>query len=304
MDSVARLRGWSHQWTTWPGSSLRCYASSAWEVTCSWANEASSRADSASVHADIAASGSGSSQSSRGFLELSKKSLGWQGRSSRGTPTPPGYRYLTRHLPHRATHTWLSSSGSRQASPGARNEEETRYCTQIPRCSGPDSHNEQTPALKVPLQTELRFHSRGNNLHIEGPAGRQTPGDSPATSAAAAMVPGRTLPLEGSHLCPLVGDENQPLKPKSRRPRAQVTPTISSAKKPSLAATTSAPTAASTCPPTPHQRASAAPKRTGRSSPPSSPRKRERDRPRTRVLPSRRTTCCETLRCGRPQSPG
>jgi hypothetical protein len=30
----------------------------------------------------------------------------------------------------------------------------------IPRCSGPESHNEQTPALKVPLQTELRFHSR------------------------------------------------------------------------------------------------------------------------------------------------
>jgi hypothetical protein len=31
----------------------------------------------------------------------------------------------------------------------------------IPRCSGPDSHNEQTPALKMPLQTEPRFHSRG-----------------------------------------------------------------------------------------------------------------------------------------------
>jgi hypothetical protein len=30
----------------------------------------------------------------------------------------------------------------------------------IPRCSGPDSRNEQTPALKVPLQIELRFHSR------------------------------------------------------------------------------------------------------------------------------------------------
>jgi hypothetical protein len=30
----------------------------------------------------------------------------------------------------------------------------------IPTCSGPDSHNEQTPALKVPLQTELRFHPR------------------------------------------------------------------------------------------------------------------------------------------------
>jgi hypothetical protein len=79
--------------------------------------------------------------------------------------------------------------------------------------------------------------------------------------------------------------------------------TVSSAEKLSPAATTSAPTAAPTCPPTPHQRTLAAPKRTGRSSPPFSPRKRERDRPRTRVPPSRRTTCCETLRCGRPQSP-
>jgi hypothetical protein len=59
-----------------------------------------------------------------------------------------------------------------------------------------------------------------NNLHIGGPTGRQAPGDSPATSAAAAMVPGRTLPLEGYHSRPLTGDENQILKPKSRRPGA------------------------------------------------------------------------------------
>jgi hypothetical protein len=31
----------------------------------------------------------------------------------------------------------------------------------IHTCSGPDSHNEQTPALKVPLQTELRFRPSG-----------------------------------------------------------------------------------------------------------------------------------------------
>jgi hypothetical protein len=68
MASAAPLRGWSRQWTTWPGSSRRCYASSAWEVPCSWADEASSRADSASVHANTAASGSGSSKSDRGFL--------------------------------------------------------------------------------------------------------------------------------------------------------------------------------------------------------------------------------------------
>jgi hypothetical protein len=70
-----------------------------------------------------------------------------------------------------------------------------------------------------------------NNLHIGGPAGRQAPGDSPTTSAAAAMVPGRMLPLEGSRSRPLAEDENQILKPKSRRPGAQMAPTISSVEK-------------------------------------------------------------------------
>jgi hypothetical protein len=93
-------------------------------------------------------------------LKLSKRGLEWQGRPSRGTPTPPLYGYLTRHLPRRATHTRLSGSASRQASPSARNEEETRYYAQIPRCLGLDSHNEQTPILRVPLQTELWFHYR------------------------------------------------------------------------------------------------------------------------------------------------
>jgi hypothetical protein len=97
-------------------------------------------------------------------LKLSKRGLEWQGRPSRGTPTPPGYGYLTCHLPHRATHTRLSGSTSRQASPSARNEEETRLHARIPRCLGLDSHNKQTPILRVPLQTELRFHSRGYEL--------------------------------------------------------------------------------------------------------------------------------------------
>jgi hypothetical protein len=94
-------------------------------------------------------------------LKLSNRGLEWQGRPSQGTPTPPGYGYLTRHLPRRATHTRLSGSASRQASPSVRNEGETQYYAQIPKCSGRDNHNEQTPVLRVPLQTELRFHSRG-----------------------------------------------------------------------------------------------------------------------------------------------
>jgi hypothetical protein len=210
---------------------------------------------------------------------------------------PPGYGYLTRHLPRRATHTRLSGSASRQASPSARNEEETRLHAQIPRCSGLDSYNEQTPMFRVPLQTGLWFHSRGyeqpphqracGTTSSRWLAGNRCTNSAATTSVsdsktAAAMAPGQTLPLEGPRSRPLMGDENQPLKPKSRRPRAQV-----------------APTTAATCPPIPHQRAAASPKRTGRSSLPFSPRERERGRPRTRVLPSRRTMCCAADDAGR-----
>jgi hypothetical protein len=35
-----------------------------------------------------------------------------QGRPSRGTPTPPGYGYLTRHLPQKVTLTWINDSAT------------------------------------------------------------------------------------------------------------------------------------------------------------------------------------------------
>jgi hypothetical protein len=43
------------------------------------------------------------------------------------------------------------------------------------------------------------------------------------------MTYGQTLLLKGPCSCPLMGDENQPLKPKSRRSGAQVALTVSSA---------------------------------------------------------------------------
>jgi hypothetical protein len=53
------------------------------------------------------------------------------------------------------------------------------------------------------------------------------------------MAPGRTLSLEGPRSRPLTGDENQPLKPKSRRPGAQVALTVSSAREIASAEATS-----------------------------------------------------------------
>jgi hypothetical protein len=192
---------------------------------------------------------------------------------------PPGYGYLTRHLPHKATHTRLSGSAGRQASPSARNEEEARLHAQIPRCSGPDNHNEHTPTLKVPLQTELRFHSRGyeqpphrracgttnsgwlaghhcsssdNDLRL----GRLNSSSDDLRANAAVAKPSPTSPHEG---------QGQAIKAKEPEVCPRVAPTVSSAEKPPLATTTSAPTTAATCAPALRQRMVATPACTGRS---------------------------------------
>jgi hypothetical protein len=170
----------------------------------------------------------------------------------------------------------------------------------------------------MPLQTELQFHSCGyeqpphrracgttNSGWLAGHHCSSSDNDlrlgwlnsSSYDLRANAVVarPSPTSPHEG---------RGQAVKAEVPEAQPQVAPTISSVEKPSLADTTSAPTTVATCPPTPHQRAPAAPKRTDRSSLPFSTRERERDHPRTREPPSRRTTCCATLQCSRPQSPG
>jgi hypothetical protein len=120
----------------------------------------------------------------------------------------------------------------------------------IPTCSGPDSHNEQTPALKVPLQTELRFHPRRYEQppRLEGLRGDETPGGSPPPAPAAAtttsapggqtataMTSGQTLLRQGPRPCPRSrGEDMQKAIELEVSPR--VAPTISSAEKPLPAA--------------------------------------------------------------------
>jgi hypothetical protein len=48
------------------------------------------------------------------ILKTSKRDLERQGRPSRGTPTPPGYRYFTHHLPRKVTHARISDSATEQ----------------------------------------------------------------------------------------------------------------------------------------------------------------------------------------------
>jgi hypothetical protein len=134
----------------------------------------------------------------------------------------------------------------------------------IPGFSGLDSHNEHTPALKVPLQTELRFHSRGyeqpphrrargttnsgwlaadhcssdNDLR----SGRLNSSGDDLRADVAVTRPSPTSPLEG---------RGQATKAEEPEVSPRVAPTITSAEKPSPASTTSAPTTATACPPAP-----------------------------------------------------
>jgi hypothetical protein len=146
----------------------------------------------------------------------------------------------------------------------------------------PTAAMNKTPTLKVPLQTELRFHSRG----YEQPPHRRAYGTAISGRLASDLCSSSdglgTDAVAGrlSFVSPLKGREPN-IKSKESEVGLRAALTVSSAEKLSPAATTSAPMAASTYPPTPHQRASAAPKRTGRSSLPSPPRKR-----------GQRTECC------------
>jgi hypothetical protein len=99
------------------------------------------------------------------------------------------------------------------------------------------------PDVQAPTATmNIRRHSRChykrnsgstpagmNNLHIGGPAGQQTLGGSPPTTAAVTTTPvsdgktatatasGRTLLLEGPCPRPHMRGEDKPSRPKSRR---------------------------------------------------------------------------------------
>jgi hypothetical protein len=72
-----------------------------------------------------------------GPQETNESACKWQGRPSRGTPTPPGYGYLTRHLPRKITLTWVSNPATdeRVRIHKTGGKETQLYITMI-KCSG------------------------------------------------------------------------------------------------------------------------------------------------------------------------
>jgi hypothetical protein len=93
-----------------------------------------------------------------GILMTSERDLERQGRPSRGTPTPPGYGYLTRHLPRKVAHARISDSATDEQvlMLGTRGKKHGF----IPECSGLSSHKEQTNLLGVTMVPRLRRRQR------------------------------------------------------------------------------------------------------------------------------------------------
>jgi hypothetical protein len=175
MASTTRLRRRFRQWTAWPGSGRRSFFSSQLCLCPCWHR---------CLQLWL-------------ITEQPRVPLTKQEKPRAARPTEPrdsyafGIRKPHSSPSHEATHTWLSGSASRPASPSARNEEETWLHAKIHTCSGPDSHDEQTPAPNVPLQTELRFHSRRYEQPptLEGLQDNETPtGGSPPPALAAATT--------------------------------------------------------------------------------------------------------------------
>ena len=109
-------------------------------------------------------------------------------------------------------------------------------------CSGPDSHNEQTPALKVPLQTELRFRPRGyEQPPHRGICGAISSGRLASDLCSSSHGPRTdTATRRLSFASPLKGREPD-IKAKEPEVGPRVALTGLSAEKLSPAATTSAP---------------------------------------------------------------
>jgi hypothetical protein len=106
------------------------------------------------------------------------RSLGRQGRPSRGTPTPPGYGYLTHHLPREATLARTNNPVTDQKSPDTRNKRKRDAALQRSEgvCSGLGGHRRHTLQDNLILQAQvLTLEGGSSTLGIDDTFGKVRP---------------------------------------------------------------------------------------------------------------------------------
>jgi hypothetical protein len=110
--------------------------------------------------------------------ETNKSACKWQGRPSQGTPTPPGYGYLTRHLPRKISLTWVSNPATdervRIREIGGK---ETQLYITTTKCSGLGGHERH-----IHIQNKLLRQNQAS------PGGGAAPSASFPPSARSALA--------------------------------------------------------------------------------------------------------------------
>jgi hypothetical protein len=105
--------------------------------------------------------------------EMNKSACKRQARPSRGTPTPPGYGYLTRHLPRKITLTWVSEPATdKQVRIRETGEKETQFYITTTKYSGLCSR-----------ERHIRVQNKLLRQNQASPGGGAAPSASSPTSA-------------------------------------------------------------------------------------------------------------------------
>jgi hypothetical protein len=111
--------------------------------------------------------------------ETNKSACKRQGGPSLGNPTPPGYRYLTRHLPRKITLTWVSDPATdEQVRIRETGGKETQLYITTTKCSG--------------------LGGRKRHIHIQNKLLRQNQASPGGGAAPSASFPPSTRPAPAS----------------------------------------------------------------------------------------------------------
>jgi hypothetical protein len=113
-----------------------------------------------------------------GILKTTRGTLKRQGRPSRGTPTPPGYGYLTHHLPRKVIHARTSDSATdEQVLTHETREKNTQLYTPKIKMFRPQRPQKTYAYLEqtVPAGSDIG-RGRSSTLNVVSTLGRIWPG--------------------------------------------------------------------------------------------------------------------------------
>jgi hypothetical protein len=143
--------------------------------------------------------------------ERTRKRQGWP---SLGTPTPPGYGYLTHHLPRKVTHARISDSATEQVLTHETRGKKTQLYNPTIKMLRPQRPQKNISILKTNCSCRLRHR----HVEEQHPRRRFHPRQNPARPQTATRAEGS--PPQRRKLAPCLGPRQprQASGPRLRQP--------------------------------------------------------------------------------------